>query len=89
MRRAIVLLLLSVAAASAAGTADARIPSPFGNCGELNARYAHGVGKAGAADKTSGEPVKTFTRSTALYNRALSANGRLDGDRDGVACEKQ
>jgi Excalibur calcium-binding domain len=38
-------------------------------------------------------PVTTFTRSTRLYNIAMSYNSErgynLDRDHDGVACEKR
>ena len=47
-----------------------------------------GVGKVGARDKTSGEPVTTFRRSTRLYRIAMSYNRGLDRDKDGIACEK-
>jgi hypothetical protein len=33
--------------------------------------------------------VTTFKRSTLLYNKAMSYNKRLDGDKDGIACEKR
>jgi excalibur calcium-binding domain-containing protein len=36
---------------------------------------------------TSGEPVTTFKRSTALYNLAMSSNRGLDRDKDGIPCE--
>ncbi len=52
-------------------------------------KYPHGVGRAGARDKTSGTPVTTFTRSTKLYRLAMSHNKALDRDKDGVACESR
>ena len=58
------------------------------NCTSLNKRFPHGVGKNHAHDKTSGTPVTNFKRSTRLYRKANRANGRLDGDNDGIACEK-
>ena len=33
--------------------------------------------------------MTTFFRSTKLYLRAMSFNKRLDGDKDGIACEKE
>ena len=39
-------------------------------------------------DRTSDVPVTTFRRSTRLYNQAMSYNRRLDGDKDGIACEQ-
>lgn len=73
--------LLSVTSTASAG-------SVFENCTSLNEKYPHGVGKKGAKDKTSGTPVTTFKRSTKLYNKAMKANSRLDGDKDGIACER-
>jgi hypothetical protein len=58
------------------------------NCTKFNHKYPHGVGKLHAHDHTSGTPVTTFKRSTRLYNAAMAANSRLDGDKDGIACEK-
>jgi hypothetical protein len=71
-----------------ASTADARIPALYKNCTNLNKKYPHGVGKVGARDKTSGEPVTTFRRSTRIYRIAMSYNRGLDRDKDGIACEK-
>ncbi len=47
--------------------------------------YPHGGGLPGAVDHTSGTPVTTFVRSSALY----AANSFSDRDNDGIACEKQ
>lgn len=57
----------------------------YADCTALNGVYAHGVGRSGAADKTSGTKVTTFYRNTSLYNR----NTHLDRDKDGIACEKR
>ena len=54
----------------------------------MNARYPHGIGRAGAHDSTSGEPVANVRRSTSLYDTAIRANRSLDRDKDGIACEK-
>lgn len=64
------------------------IPRLYKNCTNLNKRYPHGVGRRLARDKTSGEPVTNFRRSTVLYRRAMSYNRGLDRDKDGIACEK-
>ena len=69
------------------GTAAA-MPTLYKNCTNVNKKYAHGVGKAGARDHTSGDPVTTFKRSTSLYRVAMSYNKGLDRDKDGIACEK-
>ena len=58
------------------------------NCTALNKKYPHGLGRAKARDKTSGEPVTSFKRRTRLYNLARSHNRGLDRDKDGIACEK-
>jgi hypothetical protein len=68
--------------------ATAAVPSPWKNCTQVNKKYPHGVGKAGARDKTSGVPVTNFRRSTRLYNTAMKNNRGLDRDKDGIACEK-
>lgn len=83
------LVLLAIVFAAPAGAALSAIPAVYKNCTALNKKYPHGLGKAGARDKTSGTPVTTFTRNTRLYNTAMSHNKRLDGDKDGVACEKR
>lgn len=77
------------APAFSAVQAQAQIPALYKNCTNLNKKYPHGVGKLHARDKTSGDPVTTFTRSTTLYNRAMSYNKGLDRDKDGIACEKK
>jgi Excalibur calcium-binding domain len=45
-------------------------------------------GRRLAVDKTSGERVRNFYRSTTVYLRAMSYNRGLDRDKDGIACEK-
>jgi hypothetical protein len=82
------LCALALLALLCAGVADARIPAQWKNCTTVNARYHHGVGKAGARDHTSGTPVTNFKRSNALYATANSFNKGLDRDKDGIACEK-
>jgi hypothetical protein len=67
------------------GSTSALAATPhYSNCSQLNRAYPHGVGKPGAHDHTSGTPVTTFKRSTALYR----ANASKDRDGDGIACEK-
>jgi len=56
----------------------------YKNCKALNSKYPHGVGKKGARDKTSGDPVTNFRVSSAVYDR----NKHLDRDKDRIACEK-
>lgn len=84
---------LSIAAALAVATvllvpATSQAAPWHENCTKFNNKYPHGVGKARAHDHTSGTPVTTFKRSTRLYNIAMDQNSRLDGDQDGIACEK-
>ena len=65
--------------------------SIWNNCTSVHTRYAHGVGRLNARDHTrSGSAgVTTFRPSTRLYNAAMRYNSGLDGDKDGVACEKR
>jgi hypothetical protein len=84
----------SFSPASAGGDAVATVDSPnagsvvarrYSNCKALNRRYAHGVGRRGARDRTkSGDPVTNFLRNNLLYRQ----NRHLDRDKDYVACEK-
>ncbi len=86
------LLALTCAATFALMTAvaaSAAMPAVYKNCTNLNKKYPHGLGRAGAVDKTSDEPVTSFTRNTRLYKIAMSHNRGLDRDKDGIACEKQ
>jgi uncharacterized membrane protein len=69
--------------------ATTAVLAPWKNCTQVNKKYAHGVGRAGARDRTSGVPVTTFRRSTRLYRIAMSHNKGLDRDKDGIACEKR
>lgn len=85
--------LLAVGPASDAFAAIARTPLLYKNCTNLNKKYLHGLGKRGARDRDSrgqpvASPVTNFTRSTLLYNKAMSYNRGLDRDNDGIACEK-
>jgi hypothetical protein len=92
MHRAVIPFLVALALAvtlASVGTAQAAIPAVYKNCTALNKKYPHGLGRAGARDKTSGVPVTNFARSTRLYNVAMKHNKRLDGDKDGIACEKK
>ncbi len=69
--------------------ASAHTTSYHDNCTNLNKKWPHGVGLAGARDRSSSIPVTNFYRSTAAYREADSHNGTLDADNDGVACEKR
>ena len=83
MRRVIVTLAaLVVLAMQTVAPAEAK---SYPNCKKLNAHYAHGVGKKGAHDHTSGTPVTNFKRSAKLYRQ----NKGLDRDGDHIACEKR
>lgn len=92
-RRAMSAALTAVVASAAlvvtAGPASAAVPAKYKNCTALQKYYPHGVGKSTAHDRTSGKPVTTFKRSTKIYTAAIKANKRLDGDKDGIACEKR
>ena len=88
MRRVVLGLAASLALLAAPVT-SAAAPALYKNCTALNKKYPHGVGLATARDKTSGTPVTTFKRSTKVYALAMKHNKRLDGDKDGIACEKR
>ena len=76
-------LLVAPATATAAGVSHA-------NCTAVQKTYPHGVGRANARDRvTSGQPVTTWKKDTAAYDRAIRANAGLDRDKDAVACEKR
>jgi hypothetical protein len=48
------------------------------------------VGRRGAHDQTSSNnPVTSFLVDSAEYERAEEANGGLDRDNDGIACERK
>jgi hypothetical protein len=68
--------------------AQATIPHKWSNCTVVNNRLPHGVGLLHAHDHTSGTPVTSFRHDSVMYHAAMRANGRLDGDKDGIACEK-
>jgi hypothetical protein len=87
-RRAVVVLSMLGLALPAAGASAAKAPPWVDNCTALNRKYPHGVGKVGARDKTSGDPVRTFRRSNVLYATAMRWNRTLDRDKDGIACEQ-
>jgi hypothetical protein len=91
---AVVALLLAAPLGAATDrtkspTSVSLIPRLYKNCTNLNKKYRHGLGRRFAVDKTSGEPVTNFYRSTVLYRRAMSYNRGLDRDKDGIACEKK
>ena len=73
----------------APATATAAAVSPA-TCTAVQKTYPHGVGRANARDRvTSGQPVTTWKKDTAAYDRAIRANAGLDRDKDAVACEKR
>jgi hypothetical protein len=79
-RLVVTLAALAVLALQAGAPAEAK---SYRNCKALNQDYAHGVGKWGAHDHTSGTPVTNFKRSRTLYRQ----NKNLDRDGDRIACE--
>jgi hypothetical protein len=89
MRRLLLTVLaLAALVLTLVATADATIPKQWANCAAVNKRYPHGIGKVGAHDKTSGDPVTDFKRSNKLYALAMRYHPGLDRDHDGIACEK-
>jgi len=61
----------------------------YRNCTALHTKWKHGVGRSNAHDHTSGTPVTNFFHSTKQYRIAINKNGRLDADKDGIACESR
>ena len=45
--------------------------------------FAHGVGKIGDKDRTSGTPVTNSARAPKWYAKNIAS----DRDKDGIACE--
>ena len=84
-----------VLSATAVPASAAPAPKSYKNCTELNKVYPHGVGRAGARDKTSGKPVTNFRVNNTVYsyNDGIGPRHRgeydLDRDNDGIACEKR
>jgi hypothetical protein len=73
IRMSVLLLLVTVIAATAgaAAASQLRIPARWRNCTAVNTRYRHGVGRNHAHDRTTGVPVTNFKHSTRLYNIAI------------------
>lgn len=88
MSRLSAALLAATVGLTVAASGASAAPN-YKNCTELQKSYPHGIGRADARDKTSGRPVTNFKRDTPGYNRAIKANGGLDRDRDGIACERR
>jgi predicted lipoprotein with Yx(FWY)xxD motif len=63
----------------------------YKNCTELHKSYPHGIGRSNATDHVAngGKPVTTWKKDTKGFNAAMAKNKGLDGDKDGVACEKK
>jgi hypothetical protein len=66
----------------------------YRSCASLQKVYPHGVGRSGADDSTSSQPVEDFYVSTKLYNMNNGPRNKatgeydLDRDNDGIACER-
>lgn len=89
MRTALVLGgAVALVAVGQAAARMAKMPVQWSNCSHVNRSYPHGVGRIGAHDSTSGDPVTNFKRSTKLFTLATSYNRGLDRDHDGIACEQ-
>lgn len=82
--QALVVVACLAAVVLVVPAASGAAPKKYKNCAALNKDYPHGVGKKGAKDKTSGDPVTSFRVSTTVYK----LNTARDRDKDGIACEK-
>lgn len=90
MRRVALLPVAAALALVPLTAAHAAVPARYANCDAVHRTSPHGIGRAGAVDRVrSGPRVTVFRRDTAGYLLAVRANARLDGDRDGIACEKR
>ena len=69
MYRRTVGVLTALAVGVGATTADgaAQTPRKYRNCTALNKVYPQGVGRAGARDKASDEPVTNFAVRNKVY----------------------
>ena len=87
MRGALAAALI-VSGLAAVGSPAEAAAKKYANCAALNKTYKHGVARKGAKDKVRGstKPVTNFTVNTAVYT---ANKGKLDRDKDGVACEKR
>lgn len=79
------LIVLSFGATAEA----ASTPKTYKNCTELNKKYAHGVGKKGAHDKIKGKVTSKSVKTFKVDDAAYKANKKMDGDNDGISCEKK
>ena len=77
---------LALAVTAIAVPAQAHTTGIHDNCTNFNDKYPHGVGRANAHDH--GGNVTSFKRSNKIYRVANNHNSTLDGDDDGIACEK-
>lgn len=98
MNKSLAIFAATTVAASAltlstATSADAAVRH-FKSCDAMHKVYAHGVGRSGAVDHTSGKKVKNFYHNTTLYKanngprNGSTGEYDLDRDNDGIACEK-
>ena len=85
MKRVVFATMLAVSLLLPLSSAPVAATTHFKNCTAMHVKYPHGVGKPGAIDHTTGVKVRTFKKSTVLYN----ANKSLDRDHDNIACEKR
>lgn len=83
---ALITVAIVTGGGAAVAPAQAHTTGIHDNCTNFNKKFPHGVGRKGASDR--GGSVTTFKRSTKIYNTANRHNSTLDGDNDGVACEK-
>jgi hypothetical protein len=81
--------LLGAAVLGSATPASAAVSTK--NCTELHKSYPHGIGRSNATDHVAkgAKPVTTWKKDTKGFNAAMAKNKSLDGDKDGIACEKK
>jgi hypothetical protein len=90
-RAALTLLALSGAVVIGGTATPALAAVSTKNCTELHKTYTHGIGRSNARDHVAkgAKPVTTWRKDTKGYNAVIAKNKGLDGDKDGIACEKR
>jgi excalibur calcium-binding domain-containing protein len=85
MRKRVGLVAISIVVALGIAQAPAQAAREYRNCTQLNRRFEHGVAKSRAAARRE---VRDGYGRPRVSRRIYRANRDLDGNSDGVACER-